>query len=246
MDIIEKEFFHIAIKHGDLLLYSAEDGVKVVERCKKLNIPVKGFEVLKLYGAINQYKEHEGAIRPNMELEWPLNDETKALDMWEETKRQLLKRSYLCKLGYFFDLMYDPTESIISNTHTSIGLDYIYDEFSSVAINNGKRLLFYFKDAKKVVERCRELNLPIYGIYPCQVQQIFNEGVQIGTVLKEVFKNQVYYGLNWFEIDTWEAALQHLNSLSEETRLNCIFEIDYHNYGTIYVRKSHNWLDKIN
>jgi len=240
MNIIEKEFFNVAIKHDNMLLYTVEDGVKLIERCKKLNIPVRGFEVFKLYGPINQYKEHYGAIRPNMELEWPLGADTSSLDMWEETKKQLLQREYLCKNGYFFDIFYD-TDVCKKQPFISIGLDYISEEFSSISVIAGKRLLFKFNDAKKVIKRCYELNLPVYGVYPNKYEEVYYEGRNLGRFLNILYENEVYYGLNWFEINTWQAALQYLDSLDEKIKNDCIFEIDYHNYGTIHVPNSKHW-----
>lgn len=59
MDIIEKEFYDIAIKRNKLFLYNKENALAVIERCKQLNIWILGIDAFIITGKyIQPYLEY--------------------------------------------------------------------------------------------------------------------------------------------------------------------------------------------
>ena len=235
MDHIEKWFFNKVVKRVNMLLYDVKNSLKLVDICGKYGVKIYGFEMLKIYGYINSYNEAIGGIQPKMELSFEFNDgEISLLDRCNQIREEILKRAQMCDLGYLFDISYDRVKANSIYPNYREGKDHLYDDLTEISLypnSEFKNLVFKFEKLEKVIGQCKDANLPIYGIYSVPLKEVD----RMEMTCKRELKYDVYWGDKWLEIDTWEAALKHLEAIRDSVVDGEVgFEVNYQSYKGLH------------
>ncbi len=98
MELIQSEFEDLAIKRNNLLLFTAENAIKVIKKCEELGIFIYGIDAFRLLGKYIQPLQEHSIDYSNV-----------SNNNWKFATEFIQKKS---NMGLVFEVVYDGYECL--------------------------------------------------------------------------------------------------------------------------------------